>query len=410
MKFSKIFLIGISILIVLLCIFLGINNKSEIKVTEIKGDRSALGNATIISETIENIYQVKEVSISKSGINKNNFAFSKPVRFSEEGDIVKNPAIINSYNTNEIYKTKTSIGSLTTSLYYNDSSNDESELVVNINEENIESKKVKSYMINLGVFFDDSLSNASITSVPIVYEDDLYAVVRIDIDDLSKNNQFDGSADISRIYVCKLDLKNESGEIILVKDINDDSYYSLVHHVAFSKDYTAYFVNEKYDRDKNNNNIIVFELLSFNLKNKTFNTIEIGKNINDTKLLYINKAYLIGNKAYLINEYTYDNKFKINEIEVDLEENKVTNKENTYLLDIGKISNNTSYSLQNIRCIANKLFISVELQESEYSSAKGSYIPSNYVFVVDRQSKETLYAVRIEAGIDKNSTISVINN
>ena len=86
------------------------------------------------------------------------------------------------------------------------------------------------------------------------------------------------------------------------------------------------------------------------------------------------------------------------------------NKENTYLLDIGKISNNTSYSLQNIRCIDNKLFISVELQESEYSSAKGSYTPSNYVFVVDRQSKETLYAVRIEAGIDKNSTISVINN
>ena len=207
-----------------------------------------------------------------------------------------------------------------------------------------------------------------------------------------------------------MDLENETSDMVLVKDMSEDGYYGLGYNISFSKDDTAYFVNEKYSKDKNNKNIITFELLSFNIKTRTFNTIELGENINDTGIMYIDEVYIIDNKAYLINEYNYDNnKFKIKEIEVDLEKNKVTNKDKTYVLDIDENTNDVSYSLQNIRCIDNKLFISIQFQEYEYSSVKSPAISSNYVFVVDRESKETLYAVKIEAGLGKNSTISVVN-
>lgn len=412
MKLSKFFLVLTSTLMVVLCMILFKINNSDIKITEIAGDKSALSNATIISETIESMYQVKEININKDGIKNKNFTFSKPVRFGDEDDIVTSSNILNyNKNNNKMYKIKDRVGTMYASLYYNDPKKSfESELIIDIDEENVNTKKVNRYIINLGNFFDDSQTNVCVSSVPVVYKDDLYAVIGVDIDDFNKTNKFEGSADISRIYVYKLDLENETSDMVLVKDMSEDGYYGLGYNISFSKDDTAYFVNEKYSKDKNNKNIITFELLSFNIKTRTFNTIELGENINDTGIMYIDEVYIIDNKAYLINEYNYDNnKFKIKEIEVDLEKNKVTNKDKTYVLDIDENTNDVSYSLQNIRCIDNKLFISIQFQEYEYSSVKSPAISSNYVFVVDRESKETLYAVKIEAGLGKNSTISVVN-
>ena len=87
MKLSKFFLVLTSTLMVVLCMILFKINNSDIKITEIAGDKSALSNATIISETIESMYQVKEININKDGIKNKNFTFSKPVRFGDEDDI-----------------------------------------------------------------------------------------------------------------------------------------------------------------------------------------------------------------------------------------------------------------------------------------------------------------------------------
>ena len=100
-------------------------------------------------------------------------------------------------------------------------------------------------------------------------------------------------------------------------------------------------------------------------------------------------------------------------MEIDLNTNEIVNKEVVYSLDFddNKNINDIGYSIDNIRYVDNKLFISIETQKYTESSWDSRGEISKYLYVIDRNSKKTLYAVKgnIENSIyTGNINISVV--
>ena len=93
-------------------------------------------------------------------------------------------------------------------------------------------------------------------------------------------------------------------------------------------------------------------------------------------------------------------------MEVDLNTKKIVNKEIVYSLEFEdsiKNTNSMSYNIENIRCIDNKLFISIETQKDTEVSWDSRLITTSYLYIVDRNSKETVYAVKINKENNENS-------
>ena len=116
---------------------------------------------------------------------------------------------------------------------------------------------------------------------------------------------------------------------------------------------------------------------------------------------------------YLIYDYEIGKKINIYEMEIDLNTNEIVNKEVVYSLDFddNKNTNDIGYSIDNIRYVDNKLFISIETQKYTESSWSSRGEISKYLYVIDRNSKKTLYAVKgnIENSVyDGNISLSVV--
>ena len=307
------------------------------------------------------------------------------------------------------------VGVVSVGIHYtNETSNDEKlEIVATVMEENIQTGKLTEYTIPLGTYFKNSGDNGiSTNTVPIRYEDNLYIVVGVDIENYNNINTYENQIEESRIYVYKLDLENESSENILTKSLSKDGDSAIGYNAAFAKDDTAYFVNTLYSKNDKYEVKRETQLLSFSLKTRKFETIELGKDIESNEeeeldgLWNIFKYYLIDDKAYFIYDYIGGEKFEIREMEVDLNTKKIVNKEIAYSLEFDdsiKNTNSMSYTIENIRCIDNKLFISIETQKDTEASWDSRPITTSYLYIVDRNSKKTLYAVKGNIENNENS-------
>ncbi len=556
LKISRIILASSIIIMICLSISMSINNKSEIKIEEIKGDKSALEDVSIICQDIESMYKTSKTTITKDGISKNNFAQTISTRFSDAQDLITNEDMLNySQGIVGTYQYDNYVGVVSVGTHYtNETSNDEKlQIVATVMEENIETGKLAEYTIPLGAYFKNNGDNGistntvpiryeenlyivvgvdienynninayenqieesriyvygdngiSTNTVPIRYEENLYIVVGVDIENYNNINAYENQIEESRIYVYKLDLENESSENILTKSLSKDGESAIGYNAAFAKDDTAYFVNtlysknDKYEVNESSENILTkslskdgesaigynaafakddtayfvntlyskndkyevkreTQLLSFSLKTRKFETIELGKDGESNEeeeldgLWNIFKYYLIDDKAYFIYDYIGGEKFEIREMEVDLNTKKIVNKEIAYSLEfddsiknddkayfiydyIGgekfeiremevdlntkkivnkeiayslefddsiKNTNSMSYTIENIRCIDNKLFISIETQKDTEASWDSRPITTSYLYIVDRNSKETVYAAKINEGKNKN--------
>lgn len=416
LKISRIILASSIIIMICISISMSINNKREIKIEEIKGDKSALGDVSIICQDIESMYKTSKTTITKYGISKNNFAQTISTRFSDAQDLITNEDMLNySQGIVGTYQYDNYVGVVSVGIHYtNETSNDEKlEIVATVMEENIETGKLTEYTIPLGTYFKNSGDNGiSTNTVPIRYEDNLYIVVGVDIENYNNINTYENQIEESRIYVYKLDLENESSENILTKSLSKDGESAIGYNAAFAKDDTAYFVNTLYSKNDKYEVKRETQLLSFSLKTRKFETIELGKDGESSEeeeldgLWNIFKYYLIDDKAYFIYDYIGGEKFEIREMEVDLNTKKIANKEIAYSLEFDdsiKNSNSMSYTIENIRCIDNKLFISIETQKDTEASWDSRVITTSYLYIVDRNSKKTLYAVKGNIENNENS-------
>ena len=415
LKISRIILASSIIIMICLSISMSINNKSEIKIEEIKGDKSALEDVSIICQDIESMYKTSKTTITKDGISKNNFAQTISTRFSDAQDLITNEDMLNySQGIVGTYQYDNYVGVVSVGIHYtNETSNGEKlEIVATVMEENTETGKLTEYTIPLGAYFKNSGDNGiSTNTVPIRYEDNLYIVVGVDIENYNNINTYENQIEESRIYVYKLDLESESSENILTKSLSKDGESAIGYNAAFAKDDTAYFVNTLYSKNDKYEVKRETQLLSFSLKTRKFETIELGKDGESNEeeeldgLWNIFKYYLIDDKAYFIYDYIGGEKFEIREMEVDLNTKKIVNKEIAYSLEFDdsiKNYNSMSYTIENIRCIDNKLFISIETQKDTEESWGSRPITTSYLYIVDRNSKETVYAAKINEGKNKN--------
>ena len=151
-------------------------------------------------------------------------------------------------------------------------------------EENIQTGKLTEYTIPLGTYFKNSGDNGiSTNTVPIRYEDNLYIVVGVDIENYNNINTYENQIEESRIYVYKLDLENESSENILTKSLSRGGESTIGYNTGFAKDDTAYFINTLYSKNDKDEVKRETQLLSFNLKTRKFEIIELGKDIESMK-------------------------------------------------------------------------------------------------------------------------------
>lgn len=413
-KLSRIALVSSLIIMIGLSIFIGKNNKQEIIIKEIKGDKSAIGDVSIIVQDIQSIYKTSKTTISKGGINEDKFALTNSIRFSDAQDLITNKELLDySQGNNGTYQYDNYIGVISVGTYYTEeNANDEQkEIVATVMEENTETKEVKNYTINLDTYVKDNDSNGiSTTTLPIIFDDELYVVVGLDIENYNNTNKYENQTEESRIYVYKLDLKSESADHILTKNLSEGGESVISYSTAFSQDSTTYFVNRLYSKNSKNETETEYQLLSFDLETRKFDTLNLGKNIDGQGLWNIFDYYLIDDSVYLIYDYTVGNKFNIFEIEINLKDNKIVNNEIKYSLELDENinTNDVGYSLNNIRCIDNKLFIAFEIQNYTSSNWESRGDVSQYIYVVDRASKETLYAAKMNDSNNNDITLSVV--
>lgn len=413
-KLSRIALVSSLIIMIGLSIFIGKNNKQEIIIKEIKGDKSAIGDVSIIVQDIQSIYKTSKTTISKGGINEDKFALTNSIRFSDAQDLITNKELLDySQGNNGTYQYDNYIGVISVGTYYTEeNANDEQkEIVATVMEENTETKEVKNYTINLDTYVKDNDSNGiSTTTLPIIFDDELYVVVGLDIENYNNTNKYENQTEESRIYVYKLDLKSESADHILTKNLSEGGESVISYSTAFSQDSTTYFVNRLYSKNSKNETETEYQLLSFDLETRKFDTLNLGKNIDGQGLWNIFDYYLIDDSVYLIYDYTVGDKFNIFEIEINLKDNKIVNNEIKYSLELDENinTNDVGYSLNNIRCIDNKLFIAFEIQNDTSSNWESRGDVSQYIYVVDRASKETLYAAKMNDSNNNDITLSVV--
>ena len=424
LKLSRMILVGSIITMIGLSISMCINDKEKIKIEELRGSKSTLEGVNIIFQKVQNSYKTTKTTISKDGISKDKFVVTTPNRFSDAQDLITNEDMLNySQGIVGTYQYDNYVGVVSVGTHYtNETSNDEKlEIVATVMEENIETGKLAEYTIPLGAYFKNSGDNGiSTNTVPIRYEENLYIVVGVDIENYNNINTYENQIEESRIYVYKLDLESESSENILTKSLSKDGESAIGYNAAFAKDDTAYFVNTLYSKNDKYEVKRETQLLSFSLKTRKFETIELGKDGESNEeeeldgLWNIFKYYLIDDKAYFIYDYIGGEKFEIREMEVDLNTKKIVNKEIAYSLEFDdsiKNSNRMSYTIENIRCIDNKLFISIETQKDTEASWDSRPITTSYLYIVDRNSKKTLYEVKgnIENSVyDGNISLSVV--
>ena len=416
LKLSRMILVGSIITMIGLSISMCINDKEKIKIEELRGSKSTLEGVNIIFQKVQNSYKTTKTTISKDGISKDKFVVTTPNRFSDAQDLITNEDMLNySQGIVGTYQYDNYVGVVSVGIHYtNETSNDEKlEIVATVMEENIETGKLTEYTIPLDTYFKNSGDNGiSTNTVPIRYEDNLYIVVGVDIENYNNINTYENQIEESRIYVYKLDLESESSENILTKSLSKDGESAIGYNAAFAKDDTAYFVNTLYSKNDKYEVKRETQLLSFSLKTRKFETIELGKDGESNEeeeldgLWNIFKYYLIDDKAYFIYDYIGGEKFEIREMEVDLNTKKIVNKEIAYSLEFDdsiKNSNRMSYTIENIRCIDNKLFISIETQKDTEASWDSRPITTSYLYIVDRNSKKTLYAVKGNIENNENS-------
>ncbi|WP_122640099.1 hypothetical protein [Romboutsia sp. Marseille-P6047] len=413
-KLSRIAIVSTVIIMIGLSIFIGKNNKQEIIIKEINGEKSALGDVSIIAQDMQSIYKTSKSTINKDGISEEKFTKTTSTRYSNAQDLITNKELLDySQGDNGTYQYDNYVGVVSVSTYYTEENADDEqkEIVATVMEENIETKEVKNYSINLHTYVKDNESNGiSTTTVPIVFEDELYVVVGLDMINYNNTNKYENQTEESRLYVYKLNLKDKSAEHILTKKLSEDGESSIGYNTAFSKDSTAYFVNRLYSKNNKNETETEFQLLSFDLETRKFDTLSLGRNIDGQGLWNIFNYYLIDDIAYLIYDYELGKTFNISEIEINLNTNKITNKEIKYSLKLDENinTNDVGYSLDNLRCIDNKLFISLEIQNNTSTTWNSRGHVSQYIYVVDRDSKETLYAAKINNSKNNNITLSVV--
>lgn len=262
-------------------------NKSKIKVEDLEGSRSEIGDMNFILQSRKGSYETDEIIINKDKetLKKRAKQGNNTTNLTKE-NIDHRDFLAYGYGKQNLFENEDEIGSVYVShSYYDDESYD---LSATINIKNKKKDKINDYEI---VLEDRGTTNRSdlIVSVPIKADKNtLYIAVLVGMG----NSYEDYNSTVLNLY--KVNLQNKTSKKILSKDYDKKDISLIVDNVnfGFSKGNKAYFLVNKDDNNFNS------YLLEFDIISKEINYIDLKDAVYG-----VNQYNLDGDKILLISDH-----------------------------------------------------------------------------------------------------------
>jgi hypothetical protein len=382
-------------------ICIGLNNKENYEVTDINGNRETLGNVNIVYQQDKGYYKTTEVIISKDKTKVDNYAKGATIGLPLNNFYKQNRDLIN-YSKGEYstYKDDISIGYANVESHYN--MNNEQQLIVSLKDKNLETNKIKSYEIPLGDKFNQG-SNLDYRGIPLKYNGELYIIVGLNKDG---NFPFGEEANVYASKEClvniyKLNLKNEKSELVASRIIGKKDDLASIGNEFFTYKNEFYFTKESYEKISEKEYKKKYELISYDLKTKKFNSTNIpteSSSENDD----ITKTYIEGDKVSFLSYNNKSSELSMKISSMDLKSKKFIAKNENYILKLSK--EKFDHNIQQIRDIDNKLYIIIEAYENSEKVKTREPLNKAYIYVIDKTTKKNLYT-----GIVKDESTSYIH-
>lgn len=391
-KISKAVLGLVIVSMAITSIYIGVINKDSYKVIDIEGNRDALEDASVIYQDRKGFYKTAQVNISKDDIEIDKYtkevsrAFPVTSYAIEHRDLFKD-----AYGEEMVYKDDKSIGHVVINRnYYNYTyGNEKSDLVAYVEDKNIKNNKIQSYKIPIKYNVDVTNDNdINYNYVPIKYDGDIYIVLNLNI---TKSDSYkeDTNTYVSKkrlINVYKLNLNDKTSEIILNEKIGNEDDLSSFSSIAFSNDNIAYFIKERYKKDEGNKVEKNFDLVKYNVKEKSLSTEKID--INSTNNNLLNIYDIEGNKVtFISSDNSKRDKVDIYMTTMNLSNNEITTNNEKYTIKTEDAE--FDYSIKQVRLINGKVYLMVEANDEKTDVRRS--LNKEYIYVLDEKTKETLY-------------------
>lgn len=383
-RFSKIFLITVSLIMILIIFSLSIITKDHIEIEDISGDRDALGDMNIVYQKRRGMYETDNIIISKDDERIKRYVKEGVVNFSITKENINDRELLQyANNKSSLCETEDEITNVT--FYNSYSTYDEDQMTVYIDIKDKKSSSIKNYEITI-----DNNANSDIGSIyqvlPIRNNDNIYLAI-ISSTYENENKLLDDESNMYKqtyLSLFKLNLSSQQYKCILTKSYESSEMY-INGETGFVKDNVAYFVTSVRNDETNEMNTCLF---AFNIMTKDINIINLGIGNQN-----INNYYLDDNEVLLSCDID-QNTSMMKTIVVNLDDKKVARSNEIYVRSNGK---NDRYALE-VRRDKGKIYL--VMGDDEYLDYSGGITDMNYyIYVIDEKSNEILYSGKIKEKI-----------
>ena len=287
-RLSKTVLVLTIGLIAITCIYLGISNKSNQKIVDIKGNRQALKGMNIVYQEDKGMYKTKSVKISKDNLEIDNYAKEVPPLLPSTKQNIKDRDLLKYVDCQApTYEDDKSKGYVQLNENYDDySSVVQHQYMAYVTDKNLQTNKITHYDIPIKASIKDE-SGTDHSSVPIKYQGQLYLAVIIDIQPnyFSKEEDQISASKECLINVYKLNLENESSEQIFSQKMSDKEKLASRGSIAFSHKDKVYMTMNRYNELENKRYETKHDLVEYDLNTNKINITEIPKPIKNQSYL-----------------------------------------------------------------------------------------------------------------------------
>lgn len=388
-------------------IYLGISNKSNQKIVNIKGNRQALEGVNIVYQEDEGMYKTKSVKISKDNLEIDNYAKEVPYDIPSTKENIKDRDLLKYINYQEpTYEDDKSKGYVQLNEHYDDySSVVQHQYMAYVTDKNLQTNETTSYDIPIKASIKDE-SGTDHSSVPIKYQGELYLAVIIDIQPnyFSKEEEQISASKECLINVYKLNLENESSEQIFSQKMSDKEKLASRGNIAFSNKDKVYMTMNRYNELENKKYETKYDLVEYDLNTNKINITQIPTSIKNQSSL---GDYCIdGNKVNFIN-YDYNKKEStdIYKLTMDLDTKKILSN-NKYTLKNEKSSFRSN--VEKVKVVNNKIYL-ITQGFSEDDKINRSQASPKYVHVIDEKTKEILYTGKVYEEVGYGVDVNIVN-
>ena len=402
-RFSKIFLVTVSLAMTLIVISLSFITKDTIEIEDISGDRSALGDMNIVYQKRKGMYQTDSIIISKDNEIIKKYAKEGATDFSLSKENIDNRELLQYCNDkNNICETEDEIASV--SLYNTYSPYNGDEITVYIDIKNKKNSKIQNYEIVIDDTIDTNAEsiyqalsirdndNIYLAIISSVYDEDF-------IEDESK--LLDNEMEIYKqtyLSLYKINLSSKQSKCLITKSYEPYEMYTN-GEVGFVKDNVAYFVTHIKDEISKEINTCLF---GFNIITKDIDIINLGIGNQSISNYYVN-----GNEVLLSCEVDQVSR-TVKNLVLDLNSKKIIN------INEIDVKSNEEYN----RCILemrrdnDKLYLIIgDYKDEDYLEYDYGYIDVDYyIYVINEKDNKTLYSGKVTEKNIYSMAFGIIKN